>query len=165
VTLKYVVQIGTYMHSVEGTDLLFKVTEEGKVPRFNSFIYKQNKAKIGKIDEILGAVDDVMFSAKPAAGVAMDSLKEGETAWMAPNEINTCHSFLAPPPSRGRGGRGGRGGGGRGAAPRGGGGRGNFGGNRGGNFGNRGSFGGQRGSAPRGGGSFSSRGGGGRGWK
>lgn len=150
---EHVVQIGKFLNSAEG-DLLFSVTEPNKVPRFNAFIYTQQKAKIGKIDEILGSTDDVMFSAKPAEGVQPSSLQEGATAWISLTQINNTRQFTDPPPSRGRGGRGGRGGGDRGG--------------RGGGFGGRGGagggFGGGRGfggGAPRGGGGF---GGGGRGF-
>jgi H/ACA ribonucleoprotein complex subunit 1 len=145
-----VIQIGKFLNAAEG-DLLFSVTEPNKVPRFNAFIYTQQKAKIGKIDEILGSTDDVMFSAKPAAGVQASSLQEGSTCWISPTQINNTRQFTDPPPSRGRGGRGGRGGGGGG-----------FGGGRGGGggFGGAGRGGGGFG-APRGGGGF---GGGGRGF-
>lgn len=151
---EFVQLIGTFMNAAEG-DMLFKVTEQGKVPRFNAFIYTKDKAKIGKIDEILGATDDVMFSAKPMDGVQPTSLEEGTQAWISPTQINGIRQFTDPPPPRGRGGRG-RGGPG---GPRGG-----FGGDRGGGF--RGGFGGGdrggfRGGGDRGGfrGGFGDRGG------
>jgi H/ACA ribonucleoprotein complex subunit 1 len=128
-----ITEIGEFMHGAE-EDLIFRVTPEGKTPRFNCFIYTQDKAKIGKIDELLGAVTDVMFSAKPERGVTAASLQAGLKVFCSPTQINNTSMFTNPPPARGRGGRGGRGG------PRGGfggGDRGGFGG-RGGGFGGRG---------------------------
>lgn len=151
-----VVQIGKYMHAADG-ELLFSVTQANKVPRFNAFIYTQQKAKIGKIEEILGSVDDVMFSAKPADGVQASSLDENTTAWIAPSQINGMRQFTDPPPPRGRGGRGG----GRGFGDRGGrgfGGGGSFGG-RGGGGGGFSGGGGGRGFGDRGGRGFGDRGG------
>ena len=143
--------IGKYMHAAEG-DLIYSVPREGVVPRFNAFIYTKEKAKIGKIDEILGATGDIMFSAKPVPGVQPDSLEEGSEVYVSPTQINGTRMFTDPPRARGRGGRGGGRGGARGGfAPRGGG----FA-PRGGGFGDRGGF--------RGGGRGGDRGGfGGRG--
>lgn len=132
---------GTYMHCSEG-DLLYKVAPENLVPRFNAFVYTNEKAKIGKIDEILGSVKDVMFSVKPIPGVQAESLKEGDEVYISPTQMNSVQTFTNPRP-RGRGGRGGRGGG------RGGDFRGGFRGGRGGDF--RGGFRGGRGGDFRGG--------------
>eukprot|EP00796_Vickermania_ingenoplastis_P004424 gene4424-3223_t len=53
--------VGTFMNASEG-DLVYKVVPSEVVPRFNAFVYSENKAKIGKIEEILGNTGDVMFS-------------------------------------------------------------------------------------------------------
>ena len=59
------------MHEAEGS-LLCKSTNEMvgfvnehvimQIPYFNAPVYLENKTKIGKVDEILGAISDVHFS-------------------------------------------------------------------------------------------------------
>jgi H/ACA ribonucleoprotein complex subunit 1 len=147
---EFVELIGTYQNAAEG-ELIYKVTRENVVPRFNAFVYTKEKAKVGKIDEVLGSTSDVMFSVKPVPGVQAGSFEEGAEVYISGTQINNMRMFTDPPKPRGRGGRGGRGGfGDRG-------GRGGFGdrGGRGG-FGDRG---GRGGFAPRGG--FGDRGRGG----
>ncbi|KAG5494163.1 hypothetical protein JKF63_01998 [Porcisia hertigi] len=143
-------EVGTFMNAAEG-ELVYQVTTNGQVPRFNAFVYTENKAKIGKIEEILGNTTDVMFSVKPSPGVQAASLSEGDKVYISSTQFTPLRVFTDPPKPRGRGGRGGRGGG-RGGDR---GGRGGLGAR--GGFGGRGSFGGG------GGGGRGSFGGGGRG--
>ncbi|CAD2214761.1 Gar1/Naf1 RNA binding region containing protein, putative [Angomonas deanei] len=141
--------VGLFLNSSEG-ELVYQVVTQGQIPRFNAFVYTENKAKIGKIEEILGNTEDVMFSVKPAPGVQPASINEGDKCFISPTQFSPLRMFTDPPKPRGRGGRGGgRGGdrGGRGGGFRGGAGgfRGGAGG-RGGVPGGRGNFGGGRGS-------------------
>lgn len=144
--------VGTFMNAAEG-ELVYKVVPAEVVPRFNAFVYSENKAKIGKIEEILGNTGDVMFSVKPVPGVQASSIAEGDKVFISPTQFSPMRMFTQPPKPRGRGGRGGgRGGGDRGRGFGGDrGGRGSFGGGRGGgrgfgDRGGRGSFGGGRGN-------------------
>lgn len=50
--------MGTFMHPCE-TDMVFRSTNE-KVPKFNSFVYFQNKQAVGKVDEIFGAINEMV---------------------------------------------------------------------------------------------------------
>jgi H/ACA ribonucleoprotein complex subunit 1 len=50
--------MGSFMHACE-SDMVCKSTNE-KIPYFNAPIYLQNKTQIGKVDEILGAINDVV---------------------------------------------------------------------------------------------------------
>ena len=50
-------EMGTFMHPCE-TDMVFRSTNE-KVPKFNSFVYLQNKQAVGKVDEIFGAINEM----------------------------------------------------------------------------------------------------------
>ncbi|KAL8693168.1 MAG: hypothetical protein Q9218_001950 [Villophora microphyllina] len=123
-----------------------------------------SQTAIGKVDEILGPINQLYFTIKPQEGIVATSFKSGDKFYIGGDKLLPLDRFLPkpkPPPgtvkpkraggaSRGgpmRGGRGGARGGGRGA-PRG---RG-FGGDRGGRGGSRGG----------GRGGFSSRGSGGR---
>lgn len=167
--------MGSFMHACEGEMVCTSINP--KVPMFNAPIYLENKTPVGKVDEILGPINEVYFTIKPSEGIQAGSFKDGDKFYIAGEKLLPLERFLpkpkapagAPKPKR-AGGRGGpRGafgarGGGRGGrgAPRGGaGGRGGFSGGRGGSgFGGRGGGGG--GFGGRGGGGFS-RGGGGRG--
>ncbi|KZT56991.1 Gar1-domain-containing protein [Calocera cornea HHB12733] len=151
-----VLEIGTFIHDVEG-EMLCSVSLPSKVPYFNAPVYLQNKSVIGKIDEILGPINEVYFSVKMGEGMVASSFKKGDKVYIGPDKLLPLERFLPKPKvagevkKRGRGGAGGRGGrgGGRGApggyAPRGRGAPGGF--SRGGGRG----FGAPRG-APRGGG-------------
>ncbi|CEH14521.1 small nucleolar rnp protein [Ceraceosorus bombacis] len=151
--------MGSFVHAVEG-EMLCTSTDAKHVPYFNAPIYLANKSQIGKVDEILGPINDVFFTVKMDAGMVATSFKADDKVFIGGDKLLPIERFLpkpkAPkgakrggargkPASRGAP-RGGRGfGGGRGA-PRG---RGGFGGDRGGRGG--GGFG--RG-APRGRGGF-----------
>ncbi|KAK5653590.1 hypothetical protein OQA88_8852 [Cercophora sp. LCS_1] len=164
-----VLEMGKFVHACEGEMVCESINP--KIPHFNAPIYLENKTSIGKVDEILGPLNQVYFTIKPSEGIQAGSFKPGDKFYIAGEKLLPLEKFLPkpkPPPNapkvkkpRGGGGmRGGRGG------PRGG--RGGFGGSRGGGSFGRG--GGRGGGAPRGRGGFSGsggfsrgRGGGGRG--
>ncbi|GAA6061639.1 hypothetical protein JCM10212_002516 [Sporobolomyces blumeae] len=143
-----VVEIGTFMHAVEG-EMLCASTLPSKVPYFNAPIYLPTKAAIGKVDEILGPINEVYFTIKPSAGIVATSFSAGDKVCIGTDKLLPIERFLpqpkapAGPKPKKRGGAGGRGGGGRGG---------------------RGGPPGRGRGAPRGRGGFSSRGGGGGGF-
>ncbi|KAK9374783.1 Gar1-domain-containing protein [Lipomyces chichibuensis] len=170
-----VLEMGTFMHACEGEIMCLSVNT--KVPYFNAPIYLENKTVIGKVDEILGPINEVFFTIKPQEGIVATSFKPGDKFYIGPDKLLPLERFLPKPKGppgpkqpRARGGRGGpvaaRSRGGRGGPSRGSarGGRGGF--TRGGGSGGRGGFGGGRGGfgGGRGGarGGFPSRGRGGR---
>ncbi|GAA5823453.1 hypothetical protein JCM3770_006042 [Rhodotorula araucariae] len=150
-----VIEIGTFLHAVEG-EMLCASSLPSKVPYFNAPIYLPTKAPIGKVDEILGPINEVYFTIKPQAGIVATSFTAGDKVCISADKLLPIERFLPQPKApagskpKKRGGAGAGGRGGRGA-PRGG---------RGG-FSSRGGGGGF--SSRGGGGGFSSRGGGGRG--
>lgn len=161
-----VLEMGSFLHSCEGDIVCRSINV--KIPYFNAPIYLENKTQIGKVDEILGPLNEVFFTIKPSEGVQASSFKDGDKFFIAPDKLLPIERFLpkpkevGPKPKRksaGGASRGGRGGfGGRGGAR--GGSRGGFGGRggaRGGSFGGRG--GGRGGSFGGRGGSFGGRGG------
>jgi H/ACA ribonucleoprotein complex subunit 1 len=120
-----------------------------------------SQTPIGKVDEILGPLNQVFFTIKPQEGIQAKSFKAGDKFYIGGDKLLPLDRFLPKPKpvggaarvkkpagAGGRGGGGARGGRGRGA-PRG----------RGG-FGDRGGRGGSRGGFSRGGGGGFSRGGG-----
>ncbi|KAF2641288.1 Gar1-domain-containing protein [Massarina eburnea CBS 473.64] len=166
-----VYEMGKFVHDVEGEIMCESINT--KIPYFNAPIYLENKTPVGKVDEILGPLNQVYFTIKPQEGIQAKSFKSGDKFYIGGDKLLPLEKFLpkpkaapgAPKPKRAGGGRGGRGGdrGGRGGrgrgAPRGGG----FSRGGGGGFGARG---GSRGGGARGGGRGGSGGfsrGGGRG--
>ncbi|KAK3812919.1 MAG: Gar1/Naf1 RNA binding region-domain-containing protein [Benniella sp.] len=166
-------EIGQFMHACEG-EMVCRSTNV-KIPYFNAPIYLENKSQIGKIDEILGPMNEVYFTIKLQDGMVATSFKTNDKVFIAPDKLLPLERFLPKPKSVGKvakrgglqgmnAGRGARGAvrGGRGA-PRGGAPRGRGaprGAPRGGGF-SRGGGGG--GFSRGGGGGGFSRGGGGRG--
>ncbi|KAF2121966.1 Gar1/Naf1 RNA binding region-domain-containing protein [Lophiotrema nucula] len=168
-----VLEMGKFVHACEGEMVCESINT--KIPYFNAPIYLENKTPIGKVDEILGPLNQVYFTIKTQEGIQATSFTSGDKVYIGGDKLLPLDKFLpkpkpppgAPKPKRigGGAGRGGARGGGRGGrgAPRG---RGGFG-DRGGRGGSRGGFGGRGGSGgfSRGGG-FGDRGGrgGGRGF-
>jgi H/ACA ribonucleoprotein complex subunit 1 len=162
------------------------LTEPTKIPYFNAPIYLQNKTQIGKVDEILGPINEVYFTVKMEQGMNATSFKKDDKVYIGGDKLLPIERFLPKPagpkrehqsldiaaltfannltePKK-------KVAGGRGGAAGGRGGRGGFGARGGGRGGARGGFGGRGGgrggfSGGRGGGSggFSRGGGGGRG--
>lgn len=171
-----VLEMGAFLHPCEGDIVCRSINT--KIPYFNAPIYLENKTQVGKVDEILGPLNEVFFTIKCSEGVKAESFNEGDKFYIAPDKLLPIERFLPKPkvagppkPKRKRsaapGGRGGsRGGfgGSRGGFGGRGGSRGGFGGGRGGSRGgSRGGFGGGRGGfgGSRGGsrGGFGGRGG------
>lgn len=151
------------MHACEGEMVCESINP--KVPQFNAQIFLENKTSIGKVDEILGPINQVYFTIKPSEGIQATSFKEGDKFYIAPEKTLPLDRFLPKPkalpgaPKPKRAGGAGRGGARGGFGARGGG-RGGFG-ARGGGRGGSGGF--SRGGRGGGGGGFSRGGGGGRG--
>jgi H/ACA ribonucleoprotein complex subunit 1 len=147
------------VHAVEGD--IFVRSINTKVPYFNAPIYLENKTQIGKIDEILGPLNEVFFTIKPSEGVQASSFKDGDKFYIASDKLLPIERFLpkpkinGPKPAKKKGPKG---------AARGGfggdrGGRGGFGGRGGARGGSRGGFGGASRGGARGGFGGASRGG------
>ncbi|KAI9752033.1 MAG: H/ACA snoRNP pseudouridylase subunit [Lichina confinis] len=163
--------MGSFVHACEGEMVCESINP--KIPYFNAPIYLENKTAIGKVDEILGPLNQVHFTIKPQEGIVATSFKTGDKFYIGGDKLLPLERQLAGqakpkraggasrggrgPPGRGRGGfrgapRGGRGGGGFSSRGRG------FGGSGGGEFrgggrggGRGGSFGNSRGRGGSGG--------------
>ena len=59
--------MGTFMHATEGEMVCTSINP--KIPYFNAPIFLENKSQIGKVDEILGPLNQVYFTVKPADGI------------------------------------------------------------------------------------------------
>jgi hypothetical protein len=52
-------EVGAFIHPCELSEMLCKSTQD-KIPYFNAPVYLENKQKIGKIEEVLGPVNEVV---------------------------------------------------------------------------------------------------------
>jgi len=88
--------MGTFVHAVED-EMLCSSTIGDKVPYFNAPIYLQNKSQIGKVDEILGPINEVYFSIKMAEGMVASSFKKGDKVYIGGDKLLPIERFLPKP--------------------------------------------------------------------
>ncbi|KAI9238597.1 MAG: Gar1/Naf1 RNA binding region-domain-containing protein [Podila humilis] len=114
-----VTEIGQFMHACEG-EMVCKSTNV-KIPYFNAPIYLENKSQIGKVDEILGPMNELYFTIKLQDGMVATSFKTNDKVFIAPDKLLPLERFLPKPKTVGKvakrggmqgmnAGRGGRGG-------------------------------------------------------
>ncbi|OJD26894.1 H/ACA ribonucleoprotein complex subunit 1 [Blastomyces percursus] len=153
-----VLEMGSFVHACEGEMVCESINP--KIPYFNAPIYLENKTPVGKVDEVLGPINQVYFTIKPQEGIVATSFKSGDKFYIGGDKLLPLekYAFLPkpkPPPGAPKPKK--AGGAGRGAAR---GGRGGRGAPRGGRGAPRGRGGGVGRGAPRGGrGGFTARGG------
>ncbi|KAF9646870.1 Gar1-domain-containing protein, partial [Thelephora ganbajun] len=91
-----VLEMGTFVHAVEGEMLCASVNPD-KVPWFNAPIYLQNKSVIGKVDEILGPINEMFFSVKMNEGMVAGSFKTGDKVYISGDKLFPIDRFLPKP--------------------------------------------------------------------
>lgn len=89
-------EMGTFVHAVEDEMLCSSVMQD-KVPYFNAPIYLQNKSVIGKVDEILGPINEVYFSVKMGDGMVASSFKKGDKVYIGGDKLLPIERFLPKP--------------------------------------------------------------------
>merc|ERR1711865_306432 len=109
-----VLPVGELMHTCEG-EMVCKSLLHEKVPYFNAPIYLENISQIGKVDEILGAITNVMFTVKMDDNMSADSFSKGDKIFINPAKLLPVERFLPGPQSAigksaGKGKKGGKGG-------------------------------------------------------
>ncbi|TDL25075.1 Gar1-domain-containing protein [Rickenella mellea] len=91
-----VYEMGEFVHAVEDEMLCSSVMTD-KVPYFNAPIYLQNKSVIGKVDEILGPINEVFFSVKIGEGMVASSFKKGDKVFIGGDKLLPIDRFLPKP--------------------------------------------------------------------
>jgi len=91
-----VIEMGSFMHAVEDEMLCSSLNPE-KVPWFNAPIYLQNKSVIGKVDEILGPINEMYFSVKMNEGMVASSFKKGDKVYIGGDKLFPLDKFLPKP--------------------------------------------------------------------
>jgi H/ACA ribonucleoprotein complex subunit 1 len=94
--------MGTFVHAVED-EMLCSSLMPDKVPYFNAPIYLQNKSVIGKVDEILGPINEVYFSVKMSEGMVAASFKKGDKVYIGGDKLLPIERFLPKPKAVGGG--------------------------------------------------------------
>lgn len=89
------------MSACEG-ELVCKATNP-KIPFFNAPIYTENKQQIGKIDEILGPLDEVYFTVKLQDSKSANAYKQGDKFYIGSDKLLPMERFLPKPKVAGKG--------------------------------------------------------------
>ena len=92
--------MGSFLHAVED-EMLCSSLMPDKVPYFNAPIYLQNKSVIGKVDEILGPINEVYFSVKMGEGMVASSFKKGDKVYIGGDKLLPFDRFLPKPKAAG----------------------------------------------------------------
>ncbi|KAK5242628.1 H/ACA snoRNP pseudouridylase subunit, partial [Exophiala xenobiotica] len=90
-----VFELGTFLHASEGEMVCESVNP--KIPYFNAPIYLENKTSIGKVDEILGPINQVYFTIKPQEGIQATSFKAGDKFYIGGDKLLPLEKFLPKP--------------------------------------------------------------------
>ncbi|CUS10815.1 unnamed protein product [Tuber aestivum] len=86
--------MGSFIHSCEGEMVCQSINT--KIPYFNAPIYLENKSQIGKVDEILGPLNQVFFTIKPQEGIVASSFKEGDKFYIGGDKLLPLERLWGP---------------------------------------------------------------------
>lgn len=84
------------MHPVE-SEMLCSLVAPTKIPYFNAPIYLENKTQIGKVDEILGPINEVFFTVKMEQGMVASSFKKEDKVYIGGDKLLPIERFLPKP--------------------------------------------------------------------
>lgn len=93
-----VFEMGVVVHAVE-SELLCRSSNATKVPYFNAPIYLENISQIGKVDEILGPINEVYYTIKLDTGMQASSFKAGDKTYIGGDKLLPIERFLPKPKS------------------------------------------------------------------
>ncbi|KAM5479972.1 H/ACA snoRNP pseudouridylase subunit [Microsporum audouinii] len=89
-----VLEMGTFMHSCEGEMVCESINP--KIPYFNAPIYLENKTPVGKVDEVLGPINQVYFTIKPQDGIVPTSFKAGDKFYIGGDKLLPLEKYAHP---------------------------------------------------------------------
>lgn len=87
--------MGQFVHACEGEMVCKSINP--KIPYFNAPIFLENKAQIGKVDEILGPLNEVYFTVKVQDGIVATSFKPDDKVYIATDRLLPLERFLPKP--------------------------------------------------------------------
>ncbi|CDW88983.1 h aca ribonucleoprotein complex subunit 1-like protein 1-like [Stylonychia lemnae] len=91
----YVEQVAEFSHACEGMLIAYNTTDN--VPLLMRNIYLQNKNKVGKVDDVFGAISKSGIAIKPDEGVKAESFKAGDKLFADPQQCRNTGFFLPRP--------------------------------------------------------------------
>ncbi|CAO3665814.1 unnamed protein product [Umbelopsis ramanniana] len=90
-----IVPMGAFMHACEGEIVCKSIN--AKIPYFNAPIFIENKTQIGKVDEILGPLNEVYFTVKTQDGIQAGSYSAGDKFYIGTDKLLPIERFLPKP--------------------------------------------------------------------
>ena len=90
-----VIPLGEYTHTCEDFMICKAITQD--VPLINRPVYKEDKTKIGVVDEVFGPINSYGFSVKLDEGVKATSFKVGLNVFTDPYHLKTVDFFQHKP--------------------------------------------------------------------
>jgi len=89
-------EVGSFLHPVE-SEMLCSLVTPTRIPYFNAPIYLENKTQIGKVDEILGPINEVFFTVKMEQGMVASSFKKEDKVYIGGDKLLPIERFLPKP--------------------------------------------------------------------
>ncbi|CAI7616948.1 unnamed protein product [Penicillium manginii] len=89
-----VFEMGSVMHSCENEIVCESINP--KIPYFNAPIYLENKTQIGKVDEVLGPINQVYFTIKTSEGIQSESFKTGDKVFIGGDKLLPLEKYVLP---------------------------------------------------------------------
>jgi H/ACA ribonucleoprotein complex subunit 1 len=93
--------MGAFVHACEGEMVCKSIN--AKIPYFNAPIFLENKSQIGKVDEILGPLNEVYFTVKMQEGMIAKSFKADDKVYIGTDKLLPLERFLPKPKVAGKG--------------------------------------------------------------
>lgn len=93
--------MGAFVHACEGEMVCKSINT--KIPYFNAPIFLENKSQIGKVDEILGPLNEVYFTVKMQEGMIAKSFKADDKVFIGTDKLLPLERFLPKPKVTGKG--------------------------------------------------------------
>ncbi|KAI7867951.1 H/ACA ribonucleoprotein complex, subunit Gar1/Naf1 [Spinellus fusiger] len=87
--------MGSFQHACEGEMVCKSINT--KIPYFNAPIFLENKSQIGKVDEILGPLNEVYFTVKMQDGMVASSFKADDKVYIGTDKLLPLDRFLPKP--------------------------------------------------------------------
>lgn len=97
----YDIAMGSFLHACEGEMVCKSINP--KIPYFNAPIFLENKSQIGKVDEILGPLNEVYFTVKMQEGMIAKSFKPDDKVYIGTDKLLPLERFLPKPKVAGKG--------------------------------------------------------------
>lgn len=92
-----VLELGTFLHPCEGDMVCTRSATQSKIPYFNAPVYTKAKVQIGKVDEIFGNLNQMLFTVKLTEGLIATSFKPMDAVYIGGDKLLPLDRFLTKP--------------------------------------------------------------------